>query len=407
MLQRTARPRTAGSGVSASSPEPEQTEPPLPKSVRRIRVAHLLHTIAFGGPETIILNWLRALDPERFECHVVCFANPGGTEKPFVQAAERAQIPVRFIPWARRKPLIRSARAMAAIIHELDIDVIHCYNTYADVVGVLVKWMTGVRIITTLWVWGSLGWKRAGLQLVERCVLPFFDRVTAQSEDARRDTIQPGVPGEKVSVLISGFTEKPVVMGAEERKRQRQELGASDSDFVLVQLARFWPEKAHDVMLDAFHIIHAARPEARLWLAGVGPEQDQIRALASKLGLSAAVRFLGFRSDLPNLLALADMQVHSSHAEGVPLALCAGMAAGLPIVATKVGGIPEIIHHERTGVLVPPGRPDLLAQAALELMDDTGKRRGLGSSAKRFLESEYSLEQAAARLEAVYLGMVP
>lgn len=368
----------------------------------KIRVAHLLHTMAYGGPETIILNWLRALDGERFESHLVCFRNPGGTERAFVEVATAAGHSVRYIPWARRKPLLHAARSMAAIVRELDIDVVHCYNTYADLVGVLVKWMTGVKIVTTLWVWGKLGWKRRALQWADRLALPFFDKVTAQSEDARRDTAGPGMPLEHVSVLISGFREAPVQLTAEQRARGRAELGAAAGDFILLNIARFWPEKAQDLLLRTFVLIRRERPDARLWLAGVGPEVERVRALAAELGLDPYVRFLEFRTDLPTILALADLQVHPSHAEGIPLALCSGMAAGIPIVATAVGGVPEIIHHNQTGVLIEPGNPEAVAAAVLKLMSDPAESRRMGENARQFILSEYSLEAAAARVEAVY-----
>jgi glycosyltransferase involved in cell wall biosynthesis len=373
---------------------------------RKIRVAHLLHTMAYGGPETIILNWVRALDPERFESYLVCFRNPGDTQCPFVDAAQAAGLTVRYIPWARRKPLLRSARAMARIARELDIDIIHCYNTYADLVGVLVKWLTGKRIITTLWVWGALGWKRRILQWADRIALPFFDRVTAQSEDARRDTAGPGMRLENVYVLVSGYHADPMDLTPEDRARGRAELGAAPNDFLLIHVARFWPEKAHEVLLEAFQTIHSERPDTRLWLAGVGPELERIRTMTSAIGLDGPVRFLGFRTDLPYILALADLQVHPSHAEGIPLALCSGMAAGMPIVATAVGGIPEIVRSGYSGLLVPPGDPDAVAAAVLRLMHDDSERRRLCANARKFIETEYSLEAAAARLGAMYQEMV-
>jgi glycosyltransferase involved in cell wall biosynthesis len=376
------------------------------RPARKIRVAHLLHTMAYGGPETIILNWLGEFDAERFENHIVCFRNPGATEQAFVDVATAAGHAVRYIPWTRRKPLLRSARAMAKLVRELEIDVVHCYNTYAELVGVLVKWTTGVKIVTTLWVWGALGWKRRILQWADRLALPFFDKVTAQSEDARRDTAGPGMPAEKVALLISGFRADPVRLTAEERARGRAELGASPDDFVLLNIARFWPEKAQDLLIEAFRTIHAERPEARLWLAGVGPEMERVRAMAAEMGLEPHVAFLGFRTDLPYVLALADLQVHPSHAEGIPLALCSGMAAGIPIVATEVGGVPEIIHHYETGVLIPPGKAEAVSAAVLRLMADGATRQRIGANARQFILNEYSLEAAADRVEAVYEELV-
>jgi glycosyltransferase EpsD len=210
------------------------------------------------------------------------------------------------------------------------------------------------------------------------------------------------MPLEKVSVLISGFEAQPIVLTNQERISGRADIGAGPDDFILVNLARFWPEKAHEVLLDAFLCIRRERRDARLWLAGVGPTQEQTRRKVSELGLTPFVQFLGFRRDLPYVLALADLQVHPSHAEGIPLALCSGMAAGIPIVATRVGGVPEIIRHGDTGILVEAGRPEAVAKAVLNLMANPHQRRQIGEGARRFILEEYSLEQAGELLEAVY-----
>jgi glycosyltransferase involved in cell wall biosynthesis len=372
----------------------------------RICVGHLIHSVAHGGPDTIVLNWIRGLDRRRFQPFLVCFADADtGREREFVDSARAAGLEVHLIGWNRRKPFLRAARELAEFVRRNRIEVLHCYNTYADITGVLVKWMTGVRIITTIWVWGHPGWKRRILQLAERMFLPFFDVVSAQSEDARRATVQPGVPLERIELLICGYSERLIELPDDERRARRREYGAEPDDVVLINLARFWPEKAHEVLLEAFRRIRRTCPQAILWLVGGGPDLAKMENLARALGVAERTRFFGFRRDLPELLALADIQVHPSHTEGLPLAVCAGMAAGKPIVATRVGGVPEVIHHGRTGILVPPGDPEAVARAVSTLIEDANQRNRLGREALRFIREEYSLEVAVERLERIYQRM--
>ena len=368
-----------------------------------VPVVHLIHSVAHGGPDTIVLNWIRGMDRRRFTPYLVCFADRDThREREFVESARAAGLEVHFIGWNRRKPFLAAARELAAFVREHGVRIVHCYNTYSDLVGVLVKWMTGVRIVTTLWVWGHPGWKRRLLQWADRLSLPFFDVVSAQSEDARRDTAQPGLPVERVKLLICGYSERRAELSAGERAALRATLGAAADEPVLVNLARFWPEKAHEVTLEAFRQLLRTHPAARLWLAGGGPDLEKMQALARDLGIAPRVAFLGFRRDLPELLAAADIQVHPSHTEGLPLAVCAGMAAGLPIVASRVGGVPEVIHDGRTGVLVPAGDPAAVARAVAALLDDPQRARRLGGEALRFVREEYSLEVAVQRLQQVY-----
>lgn len=369
----------------------------------KIRVGHLIHTMAHGGIETALINWVLTMDREQFDVHLFCFANPGGTENAFVEAAHRAGLTVHRIPWSRRKPVLRAARAMAALARRFELDILHCHNCYADVVGLVTAKLARVRTVTTVYVWHPFDWKRSVIQWIDQHAIRHFDQVTAHCEDAMRGTIERGIPAERVKLLTCGFAGKPIVLPADERRQRRTALGAADDDIVLVNVARFWPEKAHDVLLEGFRAALDACPRLRLWLAGVGPEEATIRAKADELGLAPPhVQFLGFEPNLAALLATVDIQVHPSDMEGVPLAVCAGMAAGLPIVATRVGGLPEVLRDGHSAVMIEPRQPLALANAILELVADAERAARLGGAARRFLEDEYSLAAATRRVETTY-----
>jgi glycosyltransferase involved in cell wall biosynthesis len=132
-----------------------------------------------------------------------------------------------------------------------------------------------------------------------------------------------------------------------------------------------------------------------------------LRVAVDRLGLAQSVRFLGFVVDLPRLLALADIQVHPAHIEGVPLAICEGMAAGLPIVASEVGGLPEILDHGANGILVPGLAHDRFAAEVVRLVDDPRQATEFGIRARRFIENDYSLRTAIRNVEATYRELVP
>ncbi len=371
-----------------------------------IRVAHLIHTIAYTGVETAVLNWLSAIDKSRFDVHLFCFANPGETERQFLDVASARGFAVERIPWNRRKPVLRAARELARYIRERRIDILHCHNTYAQLVTLAVQWLTGVKTITTFYVWGDFGWKRNVLQWVDIVTAPLLDEVSAHCERTLADTVRRGIPSERVRLLTCGFDVKPVVMTADERRLKRLELGAGPDDMVLLYVARFWPEKAHNLLLEAFREVVNRHPRSRLWLAGTGPGEPAMRALAERLSLHANTRFLGYRTDIPELLSLADIQVHPSDMEGVALAIGEGMAAGLPIVATAVGGLVEVLRDNESALLVQPRRRDELVNAIVRTLEDAALRSRLGAAAQRFILDDYSLAAAAARLEGAYAEML-
>jgi len=230
--------------------------------------------------------------------------------------------------------------------------------------------------------------------------------VTAHCRDTQNETIRRGFSNREVRLLTCGFEAKAVTFSQEERARRRAELGVSPDQTVLINVARFWPEKAHEVLLESMKQIIQRRSGIVMWLLGIGPEEQRIRTLSEDMGLGDIVKFLGFRTDLEDVLALADIMVHPSHMEGVPLAVLSGMAAGLPIVATRVGGLPEVIRDGATGILIPPREPSRIADAVLSLIEDPALCLKLGRAAQQFIHEEYSLDAAASRVGNLYAEMI-
>jgi len=375
-------------------------------AARRISVLHLIHTMAYGGVETAVLNWLTNFDRERFDAHIACFANPGATERPFVEAAEQRGVRVWRIPWGRRKPIIKAGRALAALLRDQRVDILHTHNWYADFVGALAARLAPVKTITTLYVWFDYDWKRNLLQALDRRVIKRFDLVTAHCEDTRRKTIAGGYPAERLRVLNCGFATRRADLTPAERQARRRAFGVSDEEIVLANIARLYPEKAQAALLRCFKEIHRRAPQTRLWITGVGPLEAELKRSCAALGLDGVVSFLGFVNDLPQLLALVDAQVHPALIEGIPLAICAGMAAGLPIVASAVGGLPEILAGGRCGRLVPGGDEEAFVEAVLRLIAAPEEAARLGRAARQMIETDFSLDAAVRRVEETYLEVI-
>jgi glycosyltransferase involved in cell wall biosynthesis len=376
------------------------------RPTRPIRVAHLIHTMAHGGVETALINWLTTFAPEHVEAHLICFANPDGSEQPFVDAAMRAGLRVHTLPWGRRKPFWKAAKAAAAFLNAHGVELLHCHNTYANAVGLFASRIAPVKTLTTIYVWSGYGVKRRLLQWFDQRLLARFDQITAHCQAALSATVDRGVDAKDIRLLTCGFSDRVATLTAKERTAARRELGVGDGDTVLIKVARFWPEKRHDVLLQAFKHLLTKTTNVQLWIPGVGPELARTQEMAETLGVSARCRFLGFRTDLPELLAMADIQVHTSDEEGVPLAILSGMAAGKPIVSTRVGGIAEVIRSGESGLLIERRQPEAFGDAVFELMRDPARQSRLGNAARHFIDNEYSLAAATRRVERLYEEMV-
>jgi glycosyltransferase involved in cell wall biosynthesis len=166
------------------------------------------------------------------------------------------------------------------------------------------------------------------------------------------------------------------------------------------------PNKAYDVLVEALGRLRKEEQSFELLLAGEGPERPRLEKLAVQLGLAERVKFLGSIENVPDLLASAQMVVHPSRSEGLSNTLLEAMAEGLPVIATDVGGTPELVKDGETGMLVPPDDPVLLAAKIKQLLNDPGLRFRLGESGLKLVRSKYSVETVASQYERIYESLL-
>ena len=234
--------------------------------------------------------------------------------------------------------------------------------------------------------------------------LQFVDCASAHCADAASKTYVLAKSRRHVPVLPPGYPKEPAPPSPERRAELRKAAGVREDEIVLLQMARIAPEKAQDQLLRAFRIIHDRHPNTRLWISGTGLDwvERDLRKLRSELGLEGSAEFLGFRHDRWSLLHAADFMAHTSHAEGIPAAIMEGLAAGLTVVASDVGGIREEVDHGRSGMLVKENDVEGFARTINELIENRPRALAMGQAARRSVENEHSLETAVARVEDLY-----
>ncbi len=378
------------------------------KGSRRIAVLHLIYSPGFGGIESIVINWVRTFDRREFDIHVACFAGDRDRERQFLESAQANQIPVKLVPWTKFKPFWRCARAVAKIVREHNIDIIHTHAYYGDAVGSLAGKMAGVKTVATVYVWGKYELHRQIMHLIDWLAIQFMTVVTAHCRDTANKTFVIGVPRSKIPILLPGYPHTRPPLSADERREKRRAFGIADDEILLVNAARLAPEKAQDQLLRSFRMILDRYPRARLWICGVGLQEveQQLHRLRRELRLESTTQLMGFHHDLWSVLDAADFMVHPSHVEGIPQSLMAGMAAGLPIVASDVGGVAEVIRHGQTGMLVKENDVEGFAQTVIGFLADRGRARALGDAARKALEEEFSTEAAVRKVEDLYRRML-
>jgi glycosyltransferase involved in cell wall biosynthesis len=365
-----------------------------------LRIAFVVtRSDAIGGAQIHVRDLAGALQAEGHVVRVWV-----GGQGPFVEALRRRGVevePLRHLvaplrPWTDVRAVIELRRALAGF----GPDLVTLHSSKAGTLGRLAARGLGVPVIYTAHGWpfveGVPRVSRAVYRWVERLAAPLADRLVTVSEADRVLALREGVGTDVQLVRVhNGVPDVPARLRAH----------PGEGPVHLLVVARL------DVPKDPFTLLRAlAGLREREWTLewiGDGPRRAPAEQLAASLGLAERCRFVGTRDDVAERLSRASVLVLPTDREGLPLSVLEGMRAGLPVVASAVGGIPEAVLSGRTGLLVPPGDAPELARAIASLLDDPGARARLGAEARRRYEACFSFERQRAATLDVYRSILP
>jgi sugar transferase (PEP-CTERM/EpsH1 system associated) len=367
---------------------------------RPIKILHVLDSLGVGGMERVVIDVANGLDASEFDQAVCCLSRKG-------EAARHLRDQTRCID------LGKGAAAdyllplkIARVIRTRRPDIVHS-QSWSGVDAALATRLArgGVRLIHSehgrnLPYIHFEPWKR---KLARRALYHAADAVFAISGEVRdyycRET---GFPPAQMTVIQNGIDLRRIA-GADST-RVRAELGLAATDFVIGTVARLDATKDTHTLVRAFARLRAELPGLPLTLlvVGDGPERPTLERYAGEHGLSDAVRFTGVRHDVPRLLHAMDLFALSSLSEGLPITALEAMAASLPIVATRVGALPELVEEGATGFLVDPKQADAMAAQFARLATDRAAARQFGAAARRKVEREYSLDRMLRQYAELY-----
>lgn len=357
------------------------------------RVVHYIDSDTFGGSEEAALHLLASLDRARWEPVLLHHPDPGVARL----VAGVARLGIRAHPVARGGPrrrlagvfsLWRALRAeRPAIFHA------HLSWPFACRYGVLAAWLARVpAIVGTAQLYLASGSTRQ-----PRLMLRLFRRIIAVSQEVRARYIEDlRVPARKLAVVPNAIEVPPASRTPD--PALRASLVRGGPDYVVLTSARLHPQKGHAYLLAAA----AQIPDATFVLAGDGPLRAELESQARELGIAERCVFLGYRSDVPDLLAAADLLVLPSLFEGLPVSVLEAMAAQRPVVATAIGGTDEVVTHGLTGLLVPPRDPTALASAIRRMQADPALAHRLATAGRERVEREFSTEVTAHLVMRIY-----
>jgi glycosyltransferase involved in cell wall biosynthesis len=364
-----------------------------------VRILFLSTSMGLGGADQQLLSAAQVLRDRGHEIRIVSLTPLG----PMGLQARSLGLATDSLEMRRGVPDPRGLARLVRIVRAWKPDVVHSHMVHANLMARVLRLLVPVPVLVStihnVYEGGPL--LMAGYRLTNGLV----DHMTIISQAAAdRFVGERIVPGRLLTVIANGVdTDRMRNLPPEGRAALRGGMSVGDQEFVWLAVGRFEVAKDYPNMLRAFGDVRAREPRAVLVIVGQGSLQAEAEALTAELGLREAVRFLGARDDVPAVMSAADGYVMSSAWEGMPMVLLEAAAAGLPIVATAVGGNGEVVRDGESGFLVPARDSEVLRAGMLRLMAlPEEQRRAMGERGREHVRANYGLQRVAERWERVY-----
>ena len=375
-------------------------------ALRRPKIVHLITRLELGGAQQNTLFCVEHHDRTRFE--VGLWAGKGGILD--LQARAIGGADVRILPWLVH-PIapVRDVAAVARLASMLrDVDLLHTHSSKAGILGRAAARLAGIPgVVHTVHGWSFNDVQPAATRRLyveaERAAARVTDRIVCVARSDRDRGLAAGIGhASQYRILRSGIDRAGYGAPPGARQRLRAAIGAAPEEIVVGAIANFKPQKGPLDLVEAARIAHSRDRRLRFVIAGDGELRPEVERAIARAELGEAVHLLGWRDDVPELLAAMDIFVLTSLFEGLPRVVLQAMAAAVPVVATDTGGVAEVVVDGETGLLVPPGDPAAAADAIVGLAEDAGARRRFALAAQSRLGDEFDIRRMVRDLEDLY-----
>ena len=362
------------------------------------KVLHLVEDLGVGGLERVLATIVLGLDKSKFDVEVWCLAEGGEV------AAEltRKGIILKILGIdSYYNPL--NVILLAKLIRKARIDILHTHGYFAGTFGRLSAILTRTPIVIAHVHTTYFDFSRRN-RLIEKFLSYFTDRIVCVSRAVQKFVVEvEKINPARTCVIYNAAVVPDSTDLAQQTAAERLRLGITENDFVAISVASLTPHKGHHILLDAATIIIREYPHFKLLIMGAGPLRSELEEHAKKSGIFNNTIFTGLRENVFPLLKLANIFVlASTEREGLGIALIEAMATGLPVIGTRLGGIPEVVQENMNGILVSPGNTHELALAIERLIKNHALRKKMGNAGQRIYKEKFTTTQMIRQIETLY-----
>lgn len=359
----------------------------------RIVIAHLTASPFYGGPERQMLGLTMRL-PAAYRSVFLSFEERG-LSRPFLDKLEANGI--QTITLEQNTPhLFRAAAEVASLLRQIEADVLCCHGYKPDLVGLIAAKRAGVPVISVSRGWTAASWKVALYEKLDRRVLRYMNAVACVSNGQARKVLRCGVGMERVRVIHNSIDPSRFSVIDPRRRQDLLGLFRDQPEQIVLAAGRLSPEKGFDQLIAAAEVVLKHRPGVGFVVFGDGPLRQRLQEQIDLAAIGDRFQLAGFRDDLDALIGCADLMVLPSYTEGLPNVALEALAAGVPVVATAVGGTPEVVLDGQCGYLVPAGDTPALARRIGDLLADEDLRRQFATAGRTHVETNFSFDAQAA-----------
>lgn len=370
-----------------------------------VRVLDLRDTYEIGGPGKTILETYRFIDRRRFDLHLGVFLLEGESDdSPFLREARAVGMPVHLIRGGSRFDP-RLVTRTAALTRALAVDILHAHEVKSDVISWAARPLCRRPIVTTMHGWIANSPKQRAFVALDKAVARRYDCVIAVSNRIRQDLLDAGVPENRIRLVHNAIVPERYRRTGE-RGRLAAIAGREVPGPVLLAVGRLSAEKGHADLLDAVALVCGRGRRISLVLAGDGPERGRLEARVRDLGIADQVVFAGYVDGPQRLLEEADLAVLPSHTEGLPNAALEALIMDVPVLATRVGGTPEVIDDGVTGRLVPARDAAALATGIDEFLAQRDAWTQMAVRGHQVVLNRFDFRARTRKVEELYCEML-
>lgn len=365
-----------------------------------IVVAELAGSASYGGGERYLELLCGHLDPSRFRPILIC-PEPGS----FVGRMQARGVDVRVV---HLEPLFNPFALMrlVRVLSQEHVTILQTHGARANFYGRVAGWLAGVPVVVST-VHNSVA-DYAGSRLKRwiysaalRATLPLVSRIICVSDAIRRDVVGEGPVAAGLAETVHNGVDRPSFQKSVDRNKVRREFGLTDGP-LLVTVARLTEQKGHRDLIESLALLRNRWPQLQCVCVGDGELKEPLEALAGERGLSSMCRFVGSRDDVMEFYAAADVVVLPSHSEGFPFVILEALAMGKPVIATRVNGVPEVIEHMKTGLLVNARDVGGLASAIESLLKHPERAMQLGMDGRAVVQARFTVDRMVEKTVAVF-----